>query len=138
MGPKGDAETSPGGAKEGFVVSEVRVGEWPGPELRKDKRVPLHVPIECRSQQTVVAGMAENISMSGLLVRSARTFAEDDVIAVSFALPGSSQPIRSQAQIAHVVPDVFMGLELLGLPEDSRARIENFIASVPVPAGKPK
>ena len=119
-------------------MSAVQVGKWSGLEQRRDKRVPLKVPIECRSQQTVVAAMAENVSVTGLLVRSARTFLEDDVITVSFSLPGSSQPIRSQARVAHVVPDRFMGLELLDLQNSSREQIVRYIESIAAPASKQK
>jgi hypothetical protein len=117
-------------------MSEVRVGEWSGVENRRHKRVALKVPIECRAGETVRQGVAENISVSGILVRC-QPFPQDSAVSVSFRLPGSSVTIRSEAQVAHVVPDIFMGLELVSLPADSSREIERFIASA-VPVGKPK
>lgn len=118
-------------------MSEVRVGEWwSGEEQRKHRRVPLGVSIECRSGATVVEGKAENVSVSGLLVRIPKTFSPDEQITVSFALPGTPQPIRSRARVAHVVPNTFIGLELLDLSVESRERIEKYVAIAAVPAGK--
>ena len=117
-------------------MADVHVGEWSGVENRKHKRVPLKVAIECRSGQTAVEVRSENISVNGLLVRSSEPFPQDAEISVSFTLPGSSKRIQSQARVAHVVPDIFMGLELLNLAAESRAEIERFIAAA-LPAGKP-
>ena len=118
-------------------MSDVRAGEWSGIENRKHKRALLKVPIECRSGQVVLEGWAENISIEGLLVRCAEPFPQDSEIDVAFPLPGAVEPIRAAARVAHVVPDAFMGLVLLRLPDDVRARIEQYVTSAP-PAGKTK
>jgi uncharacterized protein (TIGR02266 family) len=117
-------------------MADVRVGEWSGIENRKHKRVPLKISIECRHGDAAVEVRSENISVNGLLVRSSDPFPQDTEITVSFRLPGSSLKIQSQARVAHVVPDAFMGLELLSLAAEARAEIERFVGST-VPAGKP-
>jgi len=118
-------------------MSEVHVGEWSGVENRKHRRVPLRVPIECRQGAARLEAVAENISVSGLLVRCKEAFPQDSEISVSFTLPGSPTPIRTQARVAHVVPEMFMGLELLNLPEESRYEIGLFLAAA-LPVAKPK
>jgi hypothetical protein len=81
---------------------------------------------------------AENISVSGLLVRCTDPFEHDSEITVTFTLPGSSAVISSAARVAHFVPGTFMGLELTGLAPDARQKIDQYINSI-VPAGaKPK
>ncbi len=119
-------------------MSDVRVGEWSGVEQRKHRRAPLHVPIECSFDGRTVAGQAENISTSGLLVRSDTTFAQDSEGTVTWTLPGSAQPIRSKARVAHEVPGKFMGLEFVGPSAADRDRIERFLAEAAVPATKPR
>ena len=116
-------------------MTDVRVGEWSGIENRKHRRVPLKASIQCRSGKSVVEALAENISINGLLVRSNKPFPQDTEISLSFTLPGSSRRIESQARVAHVVPDAFMGLELLNLTAESRAEIERFVAAA-APVGK--
>ena len=108
-------------------MQPIRVGS--GVEQRKHKRVPLGVPIECRSGQMTVAGRAENISVSGLLIRAEKTFAEDEEITVSFQLPGSTQAIQFRASVAHVVPEVFIGVEFLDIPAELSELIEKYVAA---------
>jgi hypothetical protein len=118
-------------------MSQVRVEGWSGVENRKHRRVPLKVPIECRQVHEKREGQAENISVSGLLVRCERPFEQDGEISVSFTLPGGADPIHSQARVAHTVPGAFMGLEFLDLLEEYRGQIERYIATVPQSAGRP-
>ena len=108
-------------------MSDVRVGGWSGLEQRKHKRAPLHVAIECSFEGKTVTAHAENISISGLLVRCDITFPQDSEGSVTWTLPDSAQPIRSKARVAHEVPDKFMGLELFGLSAADRERIERFV-----------
>jgi hypothetical protein len=112
-------------------MSEVRVGEWSGVENRRHRRVPLQVPIECRSGAKFLLVKGENISVSGLLVRCTDPFPQDSEIAVAFTLPGSTTQISSAARVAHIVPAMFMGLELTGLSLEGRQQIERYIASIP-------
>jgi hypothetical protein len=118
-------------------MSEVRVGEWSGVENRRHRRVSLQVPIECRSGSKVLLAKGENISVSGLLVRCTDPFPHDSEILVAFTLPGSAAMISSVARVAHIVPAVFMGLELTGLSAETRQKIEQYIASI-APAANPK
>ena len=119
-------------------MSDVRVGEWSGEEQRKHKRVPLNVPIECQGAIESVHGQATNISTSGLLVRCRTVFPQDEEIQVTFTLPGSRKLIEARARVAHVVPDAFMGLELIEPSPEAKDQIERYVAAAPLPAGNPK
>jgi len=117
-------------------VAPVHVGEWSGQENRRHKRVSLHVPIECRAGQVTLEGRAENASVNGLLIRTETPFSEDEEIAIRFSLPGSTHVIQCRASVVHSVPDAFMGVEFLELPQDSLDLIEQYIASAPALQGK--
>ena len=106
----------------------IRVGEWSGTEQRRHHRVPLGVPLECQSSQGVIQGKAENISTSGLLIRAATTFAEDEEVDLRFRLPGSEPEIQCRGRVAHVVPDVFMGVEFVDLPPEFNKLIQEYLA----------
>ena len=106
-------------------------GKWSGIEQRRHKRVHLGVPVECRAGEAKIAGRAENMSSSGLLIRAATAFGEDAEITVSFTLPNASSEMQCRARVAHVVPGVFMGVEFLDLSQESLALIEQYVASNP-------
>ncbi len=99
---------------------------------RKHERVPLGVPVLCRSGQTKVEGMAENVSVGGLfLIRVAKTFPVNEKIIVEFAIHGSKQAL--EARVVHEVPDLFMGVEFLNLPPNSKELIELHVATQLIP-----
>ena len=112
-------------------MAPVHVGEWSGQEKRKHKRVPLHVPIECRAGNTALQARAENVSISGLLIRTETPFPEDQEITIRFSLPDSAHVIQCRAHVAHVVPDTFMGVEFLDLSPEFLELIEKYIAAAP-------
>jgi hypothetical protein len=64
-----------------------------------------------------------------MLIRTATPFAEDEEITLRFTLPGSSDRIECRARVAHSVPDAFMGVEFVALPEDLLERIEEYAAT---------
>jgi len=110
-------------------MAPVHVGEWSGGEKRRHKRVSFHVSIECCSDQATLEGRGENISTSGMLIRTPTPFAEDEEIILRFTLPGSSGRSECRARVAHAVPDAFMGVEFVDLPEDLLERIEEYAAT---------
>lgn len=105
-------------------------------ELRRHRRVPLGVPIECRCGPKLISGRAENISAGGLLVRAEQTFPWDEEVSVTFVLPGSTEALQVRTRVAHVVPDAFMGLEFFELSAPARERIEQYLSTAPVSSPK--
>jgi PilZ domain-containing protein len=118
-------------------MSEVRTEGWSGIENRRHKRVLLQVPIECHSEERRLLAKAENISSSGVLVRCSQPFPEDSELSVSFTLPGSTQAIIAKARVAHAVPAVFMGLEMISVAPDAQQRIDAYVEAAE-PVFKPK
>lgn len=116
----------------------VHVGEWSGEEKRRHKRVALHVPVECRSGPVSVEARAENVSTSGMLIRTLTSFAEDEEITLRFSLPGFSDRIECRARVAHAVADAFMGVEFVDLPTDLLDRIEQYVSATPALQAKIK
>ena len=111
-----------------------RVG-FSGPEQRKNRRVPLGASVECRAGFEVYHGKAENISISGLLVRSERQSQPDELLQLKFMLPGDTPTdsviVQATARVAHIVPGVFMGLEFTEIPEATQAAIEKYVDATP-------
>ena len=64
-----------------------------------------------------------------MLIRTLTPFAEDEKIILRFTLPGSSDRIECRARVAHAVPDAFMGVEFVDLPQDLFERIEEYAAT---------
>jgi hypothetical protein len=117
-------------------MAEVRVDEWSGVEQRRHRRVPLRVPVICTLGEQRAQCHTENISISGLLVRSAATFPQDSGLTVEFTLPDSAGAVQIQARVAHEVPGVFMGLEFLAVAPAVQREIERYLAAAPVPVLK--
>ncbi len=102
-------------------------------DRRRQKRVPLDILLHCQSAQTLIEGKAENISISGILVRTAKTLPQGEKIDLFFTVPGMTQGIQAQGQVAHVVPGAFMGVEFVNLSPESTQQIEQYIAAQSVP-----
>ena len=104
---------------------------YSGEEKRKHKRVALHVPVECRSGQATCTCQIENISISGLLIRTETAFAQFEEIVVRFRMPDAGPVIEASARVAHTVPGSFMGIEFISLPLGPAAAIETYVADAP-------
>ena len=102
-------------------------------DRRRQKRVSLDILLHCQSAETLIEGKAENISISGILVRTAKTLPQGEEIDLFFTVPGMTQGIQAQGRVAHVVPGAFMGLEFVNLSPESTQQIEQYIAAQSVP-----
>ena len=119
------------------MVAAVGEGQWSGQEKRKHKRVSLHVPVECRSGQSSLACQIDNVSISGLLIRTEKPFPQDEDLTLRFSLP-SGRGIECRARVAHMVPTAFMGVEFMDLAPEAAAAIEEYIATAPALQAKGK
>ena len=102
-------------------------------DRRRQKRVSLDILLHGQSAETLIEGKAENISISGILVRTAKTLPQGEEIDLFFTVPGMTQGIQAQGRVAHVVPGAFMGLEFVNLSPESTQQIEQYIAAQSVP-----
>jgi len=114
----------------------VSEGNWSGEEKRKHKRVVLQVDVECRSGDTVRNCWAENISISGMLIRTGNPFSQHEELQLRFSMPPSEREIECRARVMHAVPDAFMGVEFIDVPELGAELIEQHVAAAPAIQGK--
>ena len=115
---------------EGKLHPKPLHGTWPRSESRVHRRVPLGVPIQFLTGAKVT-GIAENISVGGVLVRVKDPLPWDELVTISFALPGSTEALQIGARVAHIVPGMFMGLEFHECPAEAAQRIEAYVRSIP-------
>jgi len=111
-------------------VAAVGERNWPGQEKRKHKRVALHTAVECRSDKASLACQIDNISISGLLIRTPDPFPQHEELHLRFSMP-SGRLVECRARVAHMVPDAFMGVEFVDLAPEAAAAIEEYIAAAP-------
>lgn len=119
-------------------MAAVGEGNWSGEEKRKHKRVALQVDVECRSGETTRTCWAENISISGMLIRTMDPFGQHEEIELRFTIPPSERVIECRARVAHAVPEAFMGVEFIGVPPEAAEMIEQYVAVAPALQGKSK
>ena len=100
-------------------------------ERRKYKRTPLDVLIQ--SHQTIVEGKAEDVSFGGMLVKTEKTFPENEELDVFFTIPGSSQGIQARMRVARLEHGSLMGLEFLNLSPESEKAIQQYLAAQSIP-----
>ena len=113
-------------------------GSWSGEEKRKHKRVTLQVDVECRSGDIVRNCRAENISISGMLIRTGDPFPQHEEILLRFSMPPSESMVECRARVMHAVPDAFMGVEFIDVPAARAETIEQYVAAAPAIQGKGK
>ena len=102
-------------------------------EKRTHKRATLDVIMQCRSSQTIVAGTAEDVSLGGILVKTAKTFPKNEEFNIFFKVPGSAQRIEARVLVVRLEPDVFMGLAFLNLSPESVKAIQQYLAAQSIP-----
>ncbi len=102
-------------------------------ERRTHKRAALDVIIHRRPSQTIVAGRAEDVSLGGMLVKTAKTFPLNEELNIFFQVPGSAQSIEARVQVVRLEPDVFMGLAFLNLPPDAEKAIQQYLDAQSIP-----
>jgi len=100
---------------------------------RTSCRIPVGLKIQGRSKRIPFTAYAENISVSGMMFRTAAFFLEGDTITCSFSLPDSAR-INANGEIVRVVeiktePDTrHYGVKFIDLSTESYSAIEEFVA----------
>jgi hypothetical protein len=74
-------------------------------------------------------GRTDNISLTGLLLRTRETFSPGTEVTVRFHLPpGPSGPlVESLAQVVRAKEGASMGMRFLELPDPDRHRLERYL-----------
>ena len=103
-------------------------------ERRKHPRARLLVRVECRSSQTYVLGTCEDISESGLSIKTQEAFDAGNSVTVRFVLPPvqTGSVIKADGVVLRVNPGRSMALEFVGLSPRDRQAIAEYVARNPV------
>lgn len=97
-------------------------------------RVPLKIPVEIAegTPEKILAGI--DISEGGLYLRTLTPVPDGTSLHIKFTLPHDSESIELDAEVVRTLrlgiqleSEPGMGLRFLGMPEDTRLRIRNFV-----------
>ncbi len=102
-------------------------------ERRTHKRAALDVLMRCQSSEKIFGGKVEDVSLGGILVKTAKTFPRNEELDVFFKVPGSAQRIEARVLVVRLEPDVFMGLAFLNLSPESEKAIQQYLAAQSIP-----
>jgi hypothetical protein len=97
-----------------------------------DKRAAVRVPVRARAQfridGLVIDGLVEDVSRSGLFMRSPRHLAPGAAADLDLDLPGE-ETLRMQAEVVRIeqTPRTGMALRFVGDVERHRRPLANFI-----------
>ncbi len=108
----------------------VREGLFPVP--RVGQRVAVRIEVNLGSGKLLRLCQSENLSVSGMLIRSSEEYPIGSTISLEFVLPGDEEPLRGEAQIVrHTRPEVEqtrgIGVRFVSLEEDGEERLRRFV-----------
>ncbi len=96
-----------------------------------EKRISRRIPIVTRVEAHAGGGphiiLAQNISVGGMLVRTADPLPEGTTIQLQFSLPGAESEVRATAIVQHVTPGEFMGLRFTQVSPADADTIRQFV-----------
>lgn len=98
---------------------------------RSVPRVPLLTQVEGRRESFTTLGWTKDISLGGLSLSSQQTLPRGTTVVVRFGLPGRARAIEAAGQVAWVVPGKSMGIAFLGLLDEDRQVIADYVATLP-------
>src|SRR5690348_8860574 len=97
-------------------------------DKREAVRIPVQVRARCRSHGTVIDGLVQDVSRSGLFLMASDSIGEGTEIELDLDLPGE-ETLRVAVEVVRVEQGddgVGMGLRFVGRPPRSRS-LANFI-----------
>lgn len=104
---------------------------------RSVPRVPLLTQVEERRENFTTLGWTKDISLGGLSISTQQTLAPGTTVVVRFGLPGRARAVEAAGRVAWVVPGKSMGVAFLGLMEEDRKSIADYVATLPeLPEGE--
>lgn len=98
---------------------------------RSVPRVPLLTQVEERRENFSTLGWTKDISAGGLSISTQQTLALGTTVVVRFGLPGRTRAIEAAGRVAWVVPGKSMGIGFLGLLEEDRQCVADYVATLP-------
>lgn len=98
---------------------------------RSVPRVPLLTQVEERRENFTTLGWTKDISLGGLSISTQQTLAIGTTVVVRFGVPGRTRAVEAAGRVAWVVPGKSMGIGFLGLIEEDRKSIADYVATLP-------
>jgi uncharacterized protein (TIGR02266 family) len=101
-------------------------------DKREAVRIPVRVQAQCRSSDMVIDGLVEDVSRSGLFLRSPTYARPGSQAELDLTLP-DEQRLRLNAEVVRVETDpgrAGMGLRFVNQREASRRPLANFMMRV--------
>lgn len=89
-------------------------------DKRAATRVPVQIRAHCRRDGILIDGLVEDVSRSGLFLRTSSAIGEGEQAVLDIDLPGQAT-LRRVVEVARVVLGVGMGLRFVGRPAPSRS-----------------
>ena len=117
---------------EGFLL---------GMDHRFNQRAALLVQVECETKEAYSLGRCQNISETGILVRTPETFELSTSVLVRFVLPPpTAVTVETRGTVVRVQPGESMGIQFVELKDRYRAAIADFVEQAskegkPLPSG---
>lgn len=98
---------------------------------RKVPRVPLLTQVEERRENFTTLGWTKDISLGGVSISTQQTLPRGSTVVVRFGLPGRTRAIEAAGRVCWVVPGNSMGVGFLGLLDEDRQSIVDYVATLP-------
>jgi hypothetical protein len=96
-------------------------------EKRTSRRVPLVIRVEAQAGGSPHILLAQNISVGGILLRTAAPMEEGETLDIKFILPGKETEIHVTGRVQHVTPGQFAGVEFTRLTPEHADAIRQFV-----------
>ncbi len=96
-------------------------------DKRISRRVPLVIRVEAQAGGSPHILLAQNISIGGILLRSAGPLEEGATLELKFILPGEEVEIQATGRVQHVTPGQFAGVEFTNLGPGDADTIRRFV-----------
>jgi len=102
---------------------------------RSSVRVKARLKVRFKNAESFINEYTHNISKGGLFIRTQKPCQINDKVEVILILPETNEEIKALGEVIHIVPPekaneqtpAGMGLQLLELKDEDRAKIEEFI-----------
>ena len=99
---------------------------------RAAERVVVRMEVHLGNGKLLRLCQCENLSVSGMLIRTSEEYPIGSTVGVEFTLPGDEEPIRGEAQIVrYTEPELesarAMGVRFVSLEESGCERLERFV-----------
>jgi DNA-binding response OmpR family regulator len=101
--------------------------------MRETYRAPIGIMVNCENMQNPFLGYSENISVTGMLLDSEKTFAKGEIISCSFVLSDSTH-VRTEAEIVRISSKASehdtnqYGVRFLNLDQAFKAAIDDYVS----------